>query len=70
MTETWRKDTIMDTLKATIKVAKLEGILLPELIGEVTRVYMGWNKDKEAPSSACSPKVTANKPKIQSYKPP
>ena len=47
MTETWRKDTIMDTLRATIKVAKLEGILLPELIGEVTRVYMGWNKEKE-----------------------
>ena len=52
MTETWRKDTIMDTLKATIKVAKIEGIPLPELIGEVTRVYMGWNEVKpkeEAP---------------------
>jgi hypothetical protein len=47
--ETWRKDTIMDTLKATIKVAKIEGIALPDLINTITRVYMGWDEVKQPP---------------------
>ena len=46
-TDVWKREVLIDTLKATVTAMKKENFLLPEIVNLVTRTFMSFDVKKE-----------------------